>query len=75
MPGKMCGHYTQIVWRDSVRLGCASVNCLNGGMYAICSYDPPGNYIGESPFDSASLLDFDDTLEPDTLLASPTLLT
>ncbi|KAE8681937.1 hypothetical protein F3Y22_tig00111280pilonHSYRG00063 [Hibiscus syriacus] len=20
--GKVCGHYTQVVWRDSVRLGC-----------------------------------------------------
>ncbi|GJY40644.1 pathogenesis-related protein 1 [Tanacetum coccineum] len=22
-PGKTCGHYTQVVWRQSVRLGCA----------------------------------------------------
>ncbi|XP_030451416.2 pathogenesis-related protein 1C [Syzygium oleosum] len=50
--GQMCGHYTQIVWRDSARVGCAWVACLNGGMYAICSYDPPGNYVNESPFSS-----------------------
>ncbi|KAI3412972.1 SCP domain-containing protein, partial [Psidium guajava] len=48
--GQMCGHYTQVVWRDSTRVGCAWVSCLNGGMYAICSYDPPGNYVNESPF-------------------------
>lgn len=48
--GQMCGHYTQIVWRDTTRVGCAWVTCLNGGMYAICSYDPPGNYVNESPF-------------------------
>lgn len=49
-PGKMCGHYTQIVWRDSVRLGCARVQCISGDTFAICSYDPPGNYIGDNPF-------------------------
>ncbi|CAK9165774.1 unnamed protein product [Ilex paraguariensis] len=51
LPGEMCGHYTQIVWRESVRLGCARIECNNGDTFAICSYDPPGNYIGESPFD------------------------
>lgn len=49
-PGQMCGHYTQVIWRESARVGCAKVTCNNGGMYAICSYDPPGNYINESPF-------------------------
>ncbi|XP_057496638.1 LOW QUALITY PROTEIN: pathogenesis-related protein PRMS-like [Actinidia eriantha] len=49
-PEKMCGHYTQIVWRSSLRLGCARVQCDNGDIFAICSYDPPGNYIGEHPF-------------------------
>ncbi|KAF8006353.1 hypothetical protein BT93_K0599 [Corymbia citriodora subsp. variegata] len=50
--GQMCGHYTQVVWRDTARVGCAWVACLKGGMYAICSYDPPGNYVNESPFQS-----------------------
>ncbi|XP_027158709.1 pathogenesis-related protein 1C-like [Coffea eugenioides] len=49
-PGKVCGHYTQIVWRESVRLGCARVECSNGDTFAICSYDPPGNYVGDDPF-------------------------
>ncbi|KAF8396669.1 hypothetical protein HHK36_018294 [Tetracentron sinense] len=48
--GRLCGHYTQIVWKESVRLGCARVQCNNGGIFAICSYDPPGNYINENPF-------------------------
>ncbi|KAI4302613.1 hypothetical protein MLD38_038337 [Melastoma candidum] len=49
--GQMCGHYTQVVWRDSLRCGCARVECAGGaGIYAICVYDPPGNYIGEDPF-------------------------
>ncbi|KAK9690539.1 hypothetical protein RND81_09G135900 [Saponaria officinalis] len=45
-----CGHYTQVVWRDSVRLGCARVTCQNGGVFVTCNYDPPGNYIGERPY-------------------------
>lgn len=51
-PQHMCGHYTQIVWRDSTKVGCAHVDCSNGGVYAICVYNPPGNYEGENPFGS-----------------------
>ncbi|CAL5383150.1 unnamed protein product [Camellia sinensis] len=47
--GKICGHYTQIVWRDSMRLGCARVQCNSGDVFAICTYDPPGNYVDEQP--------------------------
>ncbi|KAK2998896.1 hypothetical protein RJ639_023342 [Escallonia herrerae] len=42
--GDECLHYTQVVWRDSVHLGCARVPCRNGWVFVICSYDPPGNY-------------------------------
>ncbi|XP_058751540.1 pathogenesis-related protein 1A-like [Vicia villosa] len=48
--GKVCGHYTQVVWRNSVRLGCAKVSCDNGGTFITCNYDPPGNYNGEKPY-------------------------
>ncbi|TVU40940.1 hypothetical protein EJB05_14426, partial [Eragrostis curvula] len=47
---KSCGHYTQIVWRDSTAIGCARVDCSNGGVFIICSYNPPGNVIGQSPY-------------------------
>ncbi|KAI3873853.1 hypothetical protein MKX03_010823 [Papaver bracteatum] len=46
----MCGHYTQIVWMTTKRMGCARVKCNNGGVFAICVYDPPGNFEGENPF-------------------------
>ncbi|KAG0550654.1 hypothetical protein BDA96_01G357000 [Sorghum bicolor] len=50
-PGKVCGHYTQVVWRKSTRLGCARVVCAaNRGVLVVCSYDPPGNFNGERPF-------------------------
>ncbi|XVE94081.1 hypothetical protein REPUB_Repub01dG0250000 [Reevesia pubescens] len=48
--GQVCGHYTQVVWRNTVGVGCAKVRCLNGGTFITCNYDPPGNYIGEKPF-------------------------
>ncbi|KAL5560867.1 hypothetical protein UlMin_030614 [Ulmus minor] len=48
--GDECRHYTQLVWRDSVNLGCARAKCLNGWMFVICNYYPPGNYDGERPY-------------------------
>lgn len=48
--GKECRHYTQVVWQNSIRLGCARVLCTNGWWFVICSYDPPGNYIGQRPY-------------------------
>ena len=45
-----CRHYTQVVWRDSVHLGCARVKCNNGWLFVTCNYDPPGNYEGERPY-------------------------
>ena len=48
---KMCGHYTQVVWRDTVRVGCAKVRCNgNKGTLIQCNYDPPGNFYGERPY-------------------------
>lgn len=49
--GELCGHYTQIVWRTTRRIGCARVTCYDGkGVFITCNYDPPGNYIGERPY-------------------------
>ncbi|MQL77595.1 hypothetical protein Taro_010008 [Colocasia esculenta] len=48
--GRVCGHYTQVVWRNSVRLGCARVRCNNGGVIISCNYSPPGNYVGQRPY-------------------------
>ncbi|KAF8404816.1 hypothetical protein HHK36_009706 [Tetracentron sinense] len=49
--GGQCGHYTQVVWRNSVRLGCARVQCNNNnGWFITCNYDPPGNFVNERPY-------------------------
>jgi hypothetical protein len=46
------GHYTQIVWRASVRIGCAIVDCpaLTYHNTVICDYAPGGNIVGEKPY-------------------------
>ncbi|KAK1402048.1 basic form of pathogenesis-related protein 1-like [Heracleum sosnowskyi] len=49
--GGDCLHYTQVVWRNSVSVGCAKVQCRNNQWYFVtCNYDPPGNFIGERPY-------------------------
>ncbi|KAI4299224.1 hypothetical protein L6164_032704 [Bauhinia variegata] len=45
-----CLHYTLIIWRDMVHLGCARAKCNNGWMLVICCYDPPGNIDGQRPY-------------------------
>ena len=44
-----CGHYTQIVWRDSKQLGCAVGRSGKTEVW-VCEYNPPGNVIGERPY-------------------------
>ncbi|MFN9811079.1 MAG: CAP domain-containing protein [Deltaproteobacteria bacterium] len=45
-----CGHYTQVVWRDTRRLGCGMATCSNGAEIWTCNYDPAGNYLGQEPY-------------------------
>ncbi|KAI9196680.1 hypothetical protein LWI28_026054 [Acer negundo] len=49
--GGECRHYTQVVWHNSVHLGCAKVKCDNGqGTFITCNYDPPGNFVNQRPY-------------------------
>ncbi|MET0287090.1 MAG: CAP domain-containing protein [Polyangiales bacterium] len=48
-----CGHYTQLVWRSTQRVGCGVASCTAGGWrrsYWVCNYDPAGNYNGQEPY-------------------------
>ncbi|XP_010260172.1 PREDICTED: pathogenesis-related protein PRB1-3-like [Nelumbo nucifera] len=45
-----CLHYTQIIWRQSLYVGCARVTCASGDTFITCNYDPHGNVIGQKPF-------------------------
>ncbi|CAB1440958.1 unnamed protein product [Pleuronectes platessa] len=54
---KMCGHYTQMVWADTHRVGCAFHLCNNmEGLewervsYLVCNYYPAGNYEDQRPY-------------------------
>jgi pathogenesis-related protein 1 len=54
-PGAQCGHYTQVVWRDTERVGCGISTCddvqgFGPGILFVCSYDPPGNFVGQRPY-------------------------
>ncbi|XP_062149822.1 pathogenesis-related protein 1-like [Alnus glutinosa] len=45
-----CRSYTQVVWRNTKYLGCATAQCYNGWTFVTCSFDPPGNQKGQSPY-------------------------
>jgi hypothetical protein len=61
-PGKVCGHYTQVVWADTTHVGCGYAVCSSATSpfdppydvytwyFVVCQYDPPGNWIGEWPY-------------------------
>jgi pathogenesis-related protein 1 len=57
--GQQCGHYTQIVWRDTTAVGCAQAQCsantpfgsnFPNWTFIVCDYSPPGNFSGERPY-------------------------
>ncbi|KAJ5832656.1 hypothetical protein N7474_000967 [Penicillium riverlandense] len=49
------GHFSQIVWKDTKKVGCSTVMCNSLGNvdssdplpFTVCNYSPPGNYAGE----------------------------
>ncbi|KAH9500004.1 hypothetical protein Btru_076142 [Bulinus truncatus] len=47
---KTCGHYSQIVWRDTQRVGCGITHCKSAKNFVVCNYDPSGNWMGETPY-------------------------
>lgn len=41
------GSFTQTVWKNTKRIGCATSVLPNGRYMVVCYYDPPGNYYGK----------------------------
>eukprot|EP01128_Nolandella_sp_AFSM9_P004201 TRINITY_DN1848_c0_g1_i1.p1 TRINITY_DN1848_c0_g1~~TRINITY_DN1848_c0_g1_i1.p1 ORF type:complete len:516 (+),score=77.39 TRINITY_DN1848_c0_g1_i1:195-1742(+) len=63
--GAVCGHYTQMIWKSSVRMGCATARCNEGWPspswqsygpweYLVCRYNLCGNYNGQHPLETSS---------------------
>lgn len=47
------GHFTQVVWKSTTKLGCAFKYCNDYyGAYVVCNYSPPGNYVNEGYFEA-----------------------
>jgi len=53
----VCGHYTQVVWNTTARIGCAMAYCdsFTGGIswsgyFTVCNYAPGGNMNGQRPY-------------------------
>ena len=47
-PGKAIGHFTQVVWKDSVKVGCGIKIVQDGGtttVYIVGRYLPGGNFV------------------------------
>lgn len=47
--GEGCGHFTQVVWKESRSVGCGRAFGADSAQVWVCSYDPPGNWEGEYP--------------------------
>jgi uncharacterized protein YkwD len=49
------GHFTQVVWKNTKKLGCGYVACngKNGtpGKFLVCEYSPHGNVLSEKLFE------------------------
>ncbi len=56
---EQCGHYTQVIWKDTSIVGCAKSKYLKavpkygikrGWSVIVCKYQTPGNVLGEKPY-------------------------
>jgi Cysteine-rich secretory protein family len=43
------GHYTQMIWKSTTQVGCATATANNYDVL-VCRYTPPGNVIGQNPY-------------------------
>jgi pathogenesis-related protein 1 len=48
--GKVCGHYTQVVWKSTTEIGCGKAVCNDKSQVWVCNYQPAGNIVGKKPY-------------------------
>ncbi|XP_074644224.1 uncharacterized protein LOC141901047 [Tubulanus polymorphus] len=53
--GKSCGHFTQVIWKDTTRVGCFNKVCdtsdpTRKANYVVCNYETPGNMPNQKPY-------------------------
>ncbi|MDX1343580.1 MAG: CAP domain-containing protein [Reinekea sp.] len=49
------GHFTQIIWENTIEIGCGVASCPNmvsgfNTAFGVCNYAPGGNYINQYPY-------------------------
>lgn len=50
------GHFTQMIWANTVEIGCGMARCQNfngtsfEGYFGVCNYGPGGNYLNQYPY-------------------------
>ena len=44
------GHYTQMIWSTTTKVGIAWAISNTGKVYVVARYNPPGNMIGSFPY-------------------------
>ncbi|KAK6741458.1 hypothetical protein RB195_009364 [Necator americanus] len=50
------GHATQVLWAETLTVGCGIKKCSNGWTMAVCQYYPPGNGIGSPMYKEGKTL-------------------
>jgi hypothetical protein len=44
------GHYTQMIWQNTLQCGCGLATSATNWDYLVCRYNPPGNAIGQTVY-------------------------
>lgn len=51
--GSVCGHFTQLIWKTTKRIGCGQSirkKWDTTTIYWVCQYDPAGNVVWQNPY-------------------------
>ena len=54
--GKVTGHFTQLIWKESVQLNCGHSTAEDGDMskyYVVCQYFAKGNFGGAEDYEAS----------------------